>query len=112
MCPANARRSYHSVRWVHSASSIPTKRLGRFYLFSSQLSTAGGAIGGSARWMAVLWTFCEFSLCRHARREFMRSALLDFIPIIPATVCHQRNYVERYGRRIGTGEVINKRKIG
>ena len=30
----------------------------------------------------------------------MRSALLDLTPIIPATACHQRNYVERYSRFI------------
>jgi hypothetical protein len=28
----------------------------------------------------------------------MRSALLDLIPRIPATACHQRNYAERYSR--------------
>jgi uncharacterized protein YjbI with pentapeptide repeats len=28
----------------------------------------------------------------------MRSALLDLTPIISATACHQRNYVERYSR--------------
>jgi hypothetical protein len=28
----------------------------------------------------------------------MRSTLLDLTPIISATVCHQRNYVERYSR--------------
>src|SRR5215813_10603785 len=37
-------------------------------------------------------------LCRHVRRAFMRSAWLDVPPIIPATVCHQRNDVERYSR--------------
>jgi hypothetical protein len=48
--------------------------------------------------MAVLWTFREPSLGRHVRRELLRNAVLDFTPIIPATACHQRNYVERYSR--------------
>jgi hypothetical protein len=38
------------------------------------------------------------SLCRHAHRELLRSALPDVIPRIPATACNQRNYVERYSR--------------
>jgi len=54
--------------------------------------------GLSARRMAVLWTFRQPSLCRRVRRELMRNALLDFTPIIPTTVCHQRNYVETYSR--------------
>ena len=54
--------------------------------------------GLSARRMAVLWTFREPSLCRHVHREFMRNAVLDLTPIIPATACHQRNDVERYSR--------------
>src|SRR4029453_11425254 len=57
-----------------------------------------GRDGLSARWMAVLWTFREPSLYRHGRRELMHNALLDFTPIIPATACHQRNYVETYSR--------------
>ena len=48
--------------------------------------------------MAVLWTFREPSLCRHVHRELLRSVLLDVTPIIAATACHQRNYVERYSR--------------
>jgi hypothetical protein len=31
-------------------------------------------------------------------RELMRSVWLDVTPIIPATPCHQRDYVERYSR--------------
>jgi hypothetical protein len=54
--------------------------------------------GLSAWRMAVLDTFRAPSLDRHVHREFMRSAWLDVIPIIPATACHQRNYVERYSR--------------
>jgi hypothetical protein len=48
--------------------------------------------------MAVLWTFREPSLCRHVPHEFMRKAVLNLTLIIPATPCHQRNYVERYSR--------------
>jgi hypothetical protein len=57
-----------------------------------------GCDGLSARRMALLYTFREPSLGRHVHRELMRSALLDLTPIIPATACHQRNYVERYSR--------------
>ena len=57
-----------------------------------------GRDGLGARWMAVLWTFCQPSLCRHVRRELLRNAWLDFTPTIPTTVCHQRNYVETYSR--------------
>jgi len=57
-----------------------------------------GCTGLSARQMVVLWTFREFSLCRHVRRELLRNAWLDFTPIIPVTTCHQRNYVETYSR--------------
>jgi len=61
-----------------------------------------GCDGLSTRRMAVLWTFREPSPCRQVHRELMRNALLKFAPIIPATACHQRNYVERYSRyRIG-----------
>jgi hypothetical protein len=52
----------------------------------------------SARRMAVWWTFREPSLCRHVHRELMRNAVLNLTLIIPATACHQRNYVERYSR--------------
>ena len=54
--------------------------------------------GLSARRMAVLWTFRAPSLCRHVHRELLRSAVLDFAPIIAATACHQRNYIERDSR--------------
>ena len=57
-----------------------------------------GCDGLSARRMAVLWTFHEPSLCRHVHRELLRSVLLDLTPIIAATTCHQKNYVERYSR--------------
>jgi hypothetical protein len=57
-----------------------------------------GRNGLSVRRMAVLSTFREPSLCRQVHREFMRNAVLDLTPIIPATACHQRNYIERYSR--------------
>src|SRR4029453_12246119 len=48
--------------------------------------------------MVVLSPFRAPSLCRHVHRELLRSVLLDVTPIIAATACHQRNYVERYSR--------------
>jgi hypothetical protein len=39
---------------------------------------------------------------RQGHHELLRSAVLDVTPIIPATACHQRNYVERYSRYILT----------
>jgi len=48
--------------------------------------------------MAVLWTFRAPSLGRHVRRELLRNALFDFTTLIPATACHQSNYVETYSR--------------
>ena len=59
-----------------------------------------GVNGLNARRMAVLSTFREPSLCCHVHRELLRSVLLDVTPIIAATACHQRNYVERYSRSI------------
>ena len=64
--------------------------------------------GLSARRMAGLSTFCEPFLCRHVHREFMRSTSLDLTPIIPATACHQRNYIERYSRSMGTHRRITR----
>ena len=50
--------------------------------------------------MAVLWTFRRLSMGRPAHRQLTRNALLDLTTIIPATTCHQRNYVEAYSRSI------------
>jgi hypothetical protein len=50
--------------------------------------------------MAVLWTFRRLSMGRPAHRQLTRTALLDLTTIIPATTCHQRNYVEAYSRSI------------
>ena len=57
-----------------------------------------GRDGLSARRLAVWWTFHEPSLGRHVLHELMRNAVLNLTLIIPATACHQRNYVERYSR--------------
>jgi hypothetical protein len=65
---------------------------------TSAVTLRQGRNGLSARRMAVWYTFCAPSLCRHAHRECMRSAVRDVIPTIPATACHQRNDVERYSR--------------
>ena len=59
-----------------------------------------GRNGLIAWWIAVLSTFREPSLCRHVHRALLRSVLLDVTPIIAATACYQRNYVERYSRSI------------
>ena len=60
-----------------------------------------GRDGLSARRMAVVWTFHEPSLDRHVPHEFMRNAVLHSLLIIPATICHQRNYVDIYSRYTG-----------
>jgi hypothetical protein len=52
----------------------------------------------SAQRMGVLYTCRAPSLCCEGHRELMRSAVLDVTSIIPATTCHQRNYVERDSR--------------
>src|SRR5215471_9811817 len=57
-----------------------------------------GRDGLRARRMVVLWTFRAPSLCRRVHRAFMRNALLDYTPIIPATACHRSSYVETYSR--------------
>jgi hypothetical protein len=61
-----------------------------------------GRNGLSARRRAVLYTFREPSLCRYVHRELMRKAALNLTFTIPATACHQRNYVERYSRFMPT----------
>jgi hypothetical protein len=54
--------------------------------------------GLSMRWMAVFCTFRKPSMCRPMHRPFMRNELLDLATIVPATACHQRNYIETYSR--------------
>ena len=66
--------------------------------WTSAVTLSHGRNGLRARRMAVLSTLREPSLGRHLHREFMRSAGLDLLPIIPATACHQRNDIERYSR--------------
>jgi hypothetical protein len=56
--------------------------------------------------MAVLWTFRAPSLCRHVHRELLRKAALNLTLIIPATACHQRNYVGRYSRYSGRYQIL------
>ena len=58
--------------------------------------------------MAVLSTCREPALCRHVHRELLRSVLLDLIPIIAATACHQRSDVERYSRYRGDQFIIER----
>jgi hypothetical protein len=64
-----------------------------------------GYDGLSTRRMAVVWTFREPSLYRHVHRELLRNTSLDFTPLIPATACHQRNYVETDSRFIIDDEI-------
>jgi hypothetical protein len=54
--------------------------------------------GLSVRRMAVLSTFRRPSMRYPVHRQLMRNELLDMTPIIPATYCHQRNYVGTYSR--------------
>ena len=54
--------------------------------------------GLSVRRMAVLSTFRRPSMRHPVHRQLMRNELLDMTTIIPATYCHQRNYVEAYSR--------------
>src|SRR5438094_3742154 len=54
--------------------------------------------GLSVLWMAVLCTFRRPSMGRSVHHEFMRTKLLALTTIVPATACHQRNYVEPYSR--------------
>ena len=56
--------------------------------------------GLSVLWMAVLCTFRRPSMGRSVHHEFMRTKLLALTTIVPATACHQRNYVEPYSRSI------------
>ena len=68
--------------------------------------------GLNARRMAVWWTFRAPSLGRQAHRELLRCVWLDVPPIMPATACHQRNYVERYSRSNVTCAIIRALLLG
>src|SRR2546426_8916415 len=48
--------------------------------------------------MAVLWTLRRLSMCRPVYHQLTRNALRELTTIVPATACHQRNYVETYSR--------------
>src|SRR5215813_9162714 len=68
---------------------------------------------GLSTWrMAVLWTFREPSLCRRVHRALLRNAWLDYTSIIPATACHQSNYVETYSRSMGSITLILRKRVG
>ena len=109
---------------VGSASRGMVRRWGRFFsrvrLRVSQIAREGliGATPRGQPWtsavtlppgrsgliawrIAVLSTCRAPSLCRHVHRALLRSVLLDVTPIISATACLQRNYVERYSRYRG-----------
>jgi hypothetical protein len=59
-----------------------------------------GCDGLRVRRMTVLWTFRRPSRCHPVPRQLMRNKLLDLTTNVPATACHQRNYVETYSRSI------------
>src|SRR5262249_47557179 len=111
--------------WVGSASRGMVRRWGRFFFRVrprvSQIAREGliGATPRGQPWTAAVtlppgrngliawriaawWTFRAPSLGRHVHRALLRSGLLDVTPIIAATACHQRNYVERYSRFTGS----------
>jgi len=52
----------------------------------------------SALLMAVFYTFRRLSMCRHVHRSLLRHEMLDLTIIVPATACHQWNYVRAYSR--------------
>jgi hypothetical protein len=54
-------------------------------------------------WMAVVCPCRRPSLCCPVHCALMRSEVLDVTTIMPATPCHQRNYVEAYSRSIRCG---------
>ena len=66
--------------------------------WTSAVTLLLGCNGRSARRMVVLGAFRVPSLGRHVPRECLRSAWRDLTPLMSATACHQRNYVERYSR--------------
>jgi hypothetical protein len=57
-----------------------------------------GCEGLCVRQMTVLWTFRRPFMGRPVPRQFMRNAVLDLTPIVPATAYHHRSYAERYSR--------------
>jgi hypothetical protein len=59
------------------------------------MTLSQGRDGLSAWWIAVLSTLRAPSVGHHVHRELRRSAWLDVTPIISATACHLRNYIER-----------------
>jgi hypothetical protein len=54
--------------------------------------------GLSALRMAVLYPFRRSIMCRYVHCELTRNAVLDLTTIVPATACHQKNYVATYSR--------------
>ncbi len=57
-------------------------------------------------WLSLIAGWClmgetprgQPSMCRPVLRQLMRNELLDLTPIVSATTCYQRNYVETYSR--------------
>ena len=72
--------------------------------WTSAVTLPHGRNGLRAWRMAVLSPLRAPALGRHVHRALWRSVWLDVTPIIAATICHQRNYVERYSRVILSGQ--------
>src|SRR5262245_44662637 len=66
--------------------------------WASAVTLPHGCNWRNARLIAVWWTCHAPSLGHHVYRELLRSAWLDLTPIMSATACHQRKYVERYSK--------------
>ena len=66
--------------------------------------------GLSALRLAV-WCPCHrSSMCRCVHRELTRNEVLDLTTIVPATACHQKNYVGTYSRsKLATFGSLNDR---
>src|SRR3989442_6206640 len=58
---------------------------------------SNGFIDVSSKLDALALFFARL-LSGSLHRALLRNAVLNVTPIIPATACHQRNYVERYSR--------------
>jgi len=54
--------------------------------------------GLSVLWIAALCPFWRPCIGRPVHRELMRNELCNLTTIVPATACHQRNYVKPYSR--------------
>jgi hypothetical protein len=97
-------------RGVPDRERVPERCNASGQPWTSAVTLPPGRNGLIAWRIAVLSMFREPSLGRHVHRAFLRSVVLDSTPIIAATACHQRNYVERYSRsiaRVSQGHTVH-----